>query len=400
MSSAASLSYCPLCAFRRFISRSLLPRPTHDDPPTRASHAVITAQFDRQIAQAPDVGYLRAGIRTRNARFNKLMSDIERVVRRSRATFVVQGRTGTGKSRLVARIYKLLKEEGLITGDLVEVNCATLHREHATSELFGHVAGAFTGAVAARVGKLMMAHLGILFLDEIGELALDEQGRLLIALETKQFEPLGSSQKLTSDFRLICGTNRDLAAMVRAGTFRADLYARIKEWVFVLPTLAERREDIEPNLDFELDAASHGEDGPVDMTPDARARFVEFSEEAAWPENFRAFSAAISRMITMSEDRVITLDVVEDEIARLLAEWAVLEGGDGLDGLVAVEILTNLSPEERMILANTVVVCRRTSSLSEAWRQLHAKPGAAVDPSRVRKYLERHGLTFEQLQRG
>ncbi len=370
--------------------------------PTRASHAAISDQFERQTARAPQIGILRAGIATKNVRYNKLIDTLERVALRSLANILIQGATGTGKTRLVNRLYQLLKAEGLLTGKLVEVNCATLHAEHASSELFGHVKGAFTGAVADRIGKLLEAAGGLLFLDEIGELPLAEQARLLLALQTREFEPLGSNQKITSNFRLVCGTNRDLAAMVAAGTFRADLYARIKEWIFELPTLAERREDIEPNLDFELDALSAERDLGLAMTPEARARWLAFSgsAQATWPDNFRGFSDAISRMATMADHDVITLEVVEDEIARLLAEWARLGGGDGLDGLVKPEILTDLSAEERVVLANTVRVCKRVNSLTEAWRQLHDKPGATPDPSRVRKYLDRHGLTFEQLRGG
>jgi transcriptional regulatory protein RtcR len=148
-------------------------------------------------------------------------------------------------------VYELKRGRHRLTGPFIEVNCATLRGDAAMSTLFGHVKGAFTGAQTTRAGLLRAAHGGLLFLDEIGELGLDEQAMLLKAIEEKRFFPVGSDAEVTSDFELIAGTHRDLRQMVAAGTFREDLYARINLWTYNLPGLAERREDIEPNLEFE-----------------------------------------------------------------------------------------------------------------------------------------------------
>jgi transcriptional regulatory protein RtcR len=134
----------------------------------------------------------------------------------------------------------------------VEVNCATLRGDSAMSTLFGHAKGAFTGAVSARAGLLRSADGGLLFLDEIGELGADEQAMLLKAIEEKRFYPVGSDKEVHSDFQLIAGTCRDLAQDVQQGRFREDLFARLNMWTFHLPPLSERREDIEPNIEFEL----------------------------------------------------------------------------------------------------------------------------------------------------
>ena len=134
----------------------------------------------------------------------------------------------------------------------MEVNCATLHGDGAASTLFGHKKGAFTGAAADRAGLLRTAHKGVLFLDEIGELGADEQAMLLKAVEEKRFYPLGSDREVESDFQLVAGTNRDLRTEVAAGRFREDLFARINLWSYVLPGLAQRPEDIEPNVDHLL----------------------------------------------------------------------------------------------------------------------------------------------------
>ncbi|MEL7364200.1 MAG: RNA repair transcriptional activator RtcR family protein, partial [Bacteroidota bacterium] len=151
--------------------------------------------------------FLKSGIATRNAAFNALIDEVERVALHSRAPILLNGPTGAGKSRLARRIYELRRARAQLTGPFVEINCATLRGDAAASALFGHVKGAFTGAVAARPGLLRAADGGVLFLDEIGELGLDEQAMLLRALEEKAFLPVGADTDAHSDFQLIAGTN-------------------------------------------------------------------------------------------------------------------------------------------------------------------------------------------------
>ena len=145
------------------------------------------------------------------------------------------------------------------------------------STLFGHTKGAFTGALKDRAGLLRTADGGVLFLDEIGELGSDEQAMLLRALEEKTFLPLGSDRESRSDFQLIAGTNRDLYSAVREGRFREDLLARINLWMFSLPGLQSRPEDIEPNLQFELDQYARKTGNRVTFSKEARQKFLEFA---------------------------------------------------------------------------------------------------------------------------
>ena len=180
------------------------------------------------------------------------------------------GPTGAGKSLLAKRIYELKKNRRAVEGSFVEANCATVRGDAAMSALFGHVKGAFTGAQKDRPGLLRAADKGVLFLDEVGELGLDEQAMLLRALEEKTFLPLGSDDEAHSDFQLIAGTNRDLLAAVRQGRFREDLLARINLWIFSLPGLRNRSEDIEPNLDFELDRFAEKAGRRVTFSREAR----------------------------------------------------------------------------------------------------------------------------------
>src|SRR5262249_36742424 len=154
----------------------------------------------------------------------------------------------------------------------------------AMSALFGHVRGAFTGAVGARAGHLRAANNGVLFLDEIGTLGLDEQAMLLRALEEKRFYPLGGDREVNSEFQLVAGTNSDLHSAVHDGRFRDDLLARINLWTFRLPGLAERAEDIEPNLEYELDQFARRTGRRASFSREAHSAFLKFarSGEARW----------------------------------------------------------------------------------------------------------------------
>lgn len=282
---------------------------------SRERYAAISSRFAAVTQSRSDV--LRNGIPTRNRAFNEMIEEVEQVASRSSAPMLLTGPTGAGKSQLASRIYELRREAQLVTGEFVEVNCATLRGDNALSTLFGHKKGAFTGAVADRKGVLQLADGGIVFLDEIGEMPLEEQTLLLKALEEKRFTPLGSDKPVHSDFQLIAGTNRDLGAEVAAGRFREDLFARINVWTFRLPGLAERREDIEPNLEFELRRNSEYLKRIVSFNSDARKRYLDYAMLSPWPGNFRDLSASVQRMATLAEGGRIDLSVVEREIRRL-----------------------------------------------------------------------------------
>ncbi|MBN8456268.1 MAG: RNA repair transcriptional activator RtcR [Verrucomicrobia bacterium] len=370
----------------------------------------LATRFEREQAEVTE--FLKSGIPTRNGGFNRLIDRIEQVALRSKSPLLLTGPTGAGKSLLARRIYELRKQRGGLRGGLVEVNCATLAGDTAASALFGHVRGSFTGAQKDRPGLLREADGGVLFLDEIGELGTDEQAMLLRALEDKTFLPVGADRPTTSDFQLIAGTNRDLRAEVAAGRFREDLLARIQLWTFSLPSLADRREDIEPNLDYELDRFHRTHGRAASMNKEARLAFMRFAEAAdtPWTGNFRDLNAAVTRMATLAPRGRIRTDEVAEEIGRLRESWKrpgqipAADSSAGLDSPLDPETLAEIDPFDRVQLAHVVAVCRRSRTLSDAGRELFAvsrtKRSAPNDADRLRKYLARFDLDFGTITGG
>lgn len=361
------------------------------------------AKFDRLAArfkarQARGASLLKAGIDTRNPRFNAMIEELEQVASRSRDPLLLTGETGTGKTVLCQRLYELKRARQHLAGELVSVNCATLRGDIAMSVLFGHGKGAFTGAAEARAGLLRKADKGLVFLDEIGELGRDEQAMLLTAIEERRFYPLGADKQVTSDFQLVAGTNRDLAADVRAGRFREDLLARLALWTFHIPALRERPEDIVPNLDYELERVSAELGQRVSFAKPARDAFVRYAESAPWPANFRDFGAAIRRMGTLADGGRIAQTDVSNEIARL---GAATRASDNLDSVLGKKA-ADLDRFDRVQLADVIAVCRTSPSLSAAGRTLFARSLATRttknDADRLRKYLARFDLDFDQLR--
>ncbi|WP_434043053.1 MULTISPECIES: RNA repair transcriptional activator RtcR [Sorangium] len=382
----------------------------------------IASRFQKE--QREGVSFLKSGIETRNAAYNKLIERIEHVAIASRAPILLMGPTGAGKSQLARKIYDLKKGRRQVSGDFVDLNCATIRGDGAMSALFGHERGSFTGALKDRPGLLRKAHEGVLFLDEIGELGADEQAMLLRAIEEKAFLPVGSDREVRSEFQLLAGTNRDLSLEVAAGRFREDLLARINLWTFRLPGLRERVEDIEPNLEYELDASARLLGVRITMSRDARARFLRFatSREAVWPGNFRDFNAAVTRMATLAPGGRIGVEIVDEEIERLSEAWrrgpavggaggaagAVGEArdgdGDGEDVVVAAlgaRKAAALDQFDRAQLAEVLRVLKSARSLSEAGRVLfaasRAKKKSVNDADRLRKYLARFDIDWSAL---
>ena len=414
-----------ICLFLMTEARYFPGRLLQTSPPRRqalgepGSFALIDLDLSKydQIAQRfsneqqDGVAFLKSGIATRSPRFNAMIDEIEHIAIKSRAPILLMGPTGAGKSFLARRVFELKKSRHQFDGKFVEINCATLRGDGAGSTLFGHIKGAFTGAATDRPGLLRTAHKGLLFLDEIGELGLDEQAMLLKAVEERRFLPMGSDHEVQSDFQLIAGTNRDLAKEVVAGRFREDLYARINLWTYELPGLVDRAEDIEPNIDYLL--AQYGaENGhQARINKEARERYMRFaiSSDARWTGNFRDLSASVTRMATLAEAGRVTDTIVENEIVRLKRQWQQYTHPAGQDDivlevLISPDALSKLDMFDAMQLKSVIGVCRQSKSMSDAGRKLYAasretkaKPN---DADRLKKYLSRFGLNWEQVTGG
>jgi transcriptional regulatory protein RtcR len=315
---------------------------------------------------------------------------------------LLMGATGAGKSFLAKRVYELKKARHQIDGGFVEINCATLRGDGATSALFGHVKGAFTGAQHDRGGLLRSAHKGLLFLDEIGELGADEQAMLLKAVEEKNFYPVGGDKLVTSDFQLIAGTHRDLRKDVLDGRFREDLFARINLWSYELPSLAQRPEDIEPNIDYLLAQQAIELGRKVSFNKEARQKYLQFatSPSALWQGNFRDLGASILRLSTLADGGRINDTLVGQEIVRLEKLWGnpAPLAQSLLDAVLSPTQIAELDLFDRLQLQAVLAVCRECTSLSEAGRRLFAvsrtQRGSTNDADRLRKYLGKFGLDW------
>ncbi|MBR4747738.1 MAG: RNA repair transcriptional activator RtcR [Desulfovibrio sp.] len=378
----------------------------------------IAERFQRKASAGASV--LKAGIETKNQAFNAMIARLERVAAQASGPILLTGPTGAGKSRLARLVYDLRRERRVVQGDFVAVNCATLRGDAAMSALFGHRKGAFTGATGERAGLLRQADGGVLFLDEVGELGLDEQAMLLRAVEEGRFYALGADRESESAFQLICGTNRNLERQAALGLFREDLLSRIKLWTFRLPGLAERPEDIEPNLDYELEQASEKLGRRIRFNREARELFLKLAAgpDALWRGSFRDLSSLVLRLGVLADGGRVDAGLVRDEWARLVEGWRRLGGACGgmnrgtagesgrlaedralLEAVLGREALEALDLFDQPQLALVLRTCRQAKSLSEAGRTLFASSRLAKarvnDADRLRKYLARFDLAFD-----
>jgi two-component system nitrogen regulation response regulator NtrX len=227
---------------------------------------------------------------------------------------LILGENGTGKEIVARNIHQMSRRR---TGPFVEVNCAAIPEELIESELFGHVRGAFTGAVADRRGKFELAHGGTIFLDEIGDMSLKTQAKVLRVLQEQVMEAVGGSTRIRVDTRVLAATNKDLPAEIRAGRFREDLYFRLNVVPIIVPSLRERQEDIPllANHFMAMIAKEYG-DRPKMFEPDALAALQQY----AWPGNVRELRNLVERlMIMVPGDRISSRDMSFLELPMAVA---------------------------------------------------------------------------------
>lgn len=225
------------------------------------------------------------------------------------STVLVYGETGTGKELIARAIHNI---SGRSNRPFVKLNCAAIPSGLLESELFGHEKGAFTGAVAQKIGRFELAHEGTLFLDEIGDIPLELQPKLLRVLQEQEFERLGSTRTTRVDVRIVAATNRDLAQMTRAKQFREDLYFRLNVFPIRLPSLRERSGDIPLLVRHYVDKYSQRMNKRVETIPaEAMAALCSYS----WPGNIRELQNFVERSVILTPGSVLRVQAKELELA-------------------------------------------------------------------------------------
>jgi formate hydrogenlyase transcriptional activator len=271
--------------------------------------------------------YLAREIRTEHG-FEEILGRspaLQRVLRQAEtvaptgSTVLVQGETGTGKELVARAIHNLSSRQDNI---FVKLNCAAIPLGLLESELFGHEKGAFTGAIARKIGRFELAHKGTLFLDEIGDIPPELQPKLLRVLQEQEFERLGSNRSIHVDVRLVAATNRDLAKMVEEREFRADLYYRLNVFPIVIPPLRERREDIPVLANYFVNKYAQAMKKRIEKIPpeviDALLRYP-------WPGNIRELQNFMERAVILSGGSVL-----EPPLSELRLPVASKQLGKGL----------------------------------------------------------------------
>ncbi len=234
--------------------------------------------------------------------------NLSREVADTNISVLIEGESGTGKELLAKFIHK---SSSRVEAPFVTVNCAALSESLLESELFGHVKGAFTGAVKDRQGRFEMADRGTVFLDEITEIPTTTQAKLLRFLQSREFERVGDSQTMKVDVRFIAATNRDLRAALSGGTFRDDLYYRINGVTVKLPPLRERPDDIPLLIKHFIQ--KFGGDNPPEIEPDAFGILANYR----WPGNIRQLENVVERSVLLAHGRKIEVHHLPDEIRQL-----------------------------------------------------------------------------------
>jgi formate hydrogenlyase transcriptional activator len=227
-----------------------------------------------------------------------VLEQVERVAPTD-STVLIQGETGTGKELIAHAIHNLSSRCGR---PFIRLNCAAIPLDLLESELFGHEKGAFTGAIAQKVGRFELADKGTLFLDEVGDIPPALQPKLLRVLQEQEFERLGSTRTHQVDVRLVAATNRNLMEMANRGEFRSDLYYRLNVFPVMLPPLRDRREDIPALVNHFAEVYGRRMSRQIDHIPPATLSALTSYD---WPGNIRELQNLIERAVILSDDGVL-----------------------------------------------------------------------------------------------
>jgi formate hydrogenlyase transcriptional activator len=233
-----------------------------------------------------------------SAALESVLQQVEQVAPTD-STVLIQGETGTGKELIARAVHNLSARCGR---PFVKLNCAAIPFDLLESELFGHERGAFTGAIAQKIGRFEMADKGTLFLDEVGDIPAGLQPKLLRVLQEQEFERLGSTRTQQVNIRLVAATNRNLAEMVKRGAYRSDLYYRLNVFPVPVPALRERREDIPALVEHFVEVYARRMDKRIEeISAETMAALISYP----WPGNIRELQNFIERSVIMSSGGVL-----------------------------------------------------------------------------------------------
>jgi formate hydrogenlyase transcriptional activator len=300
------------------------------------------------------------------------------------STVLICGETGTGKELIARAVHE---RSARASRPLVKVNCAAISAGLVESELFGHVKGAFTGALTSRDGRFKLADGGTLFLDEVGELSLETQAKLLRVLQEQEFEPVGSSETVRVDVRIIAATNRDLSLAVKEGKFRSDLFYRLNVVPLNVPALRERRGDIPLLVTFFLQRFAKKFGKPVkQVREDVMQQLVTYS----WPGNIRELQNVIERAVVLSTGNELLLSGDFRSVGPAIATEAkpALEAAPAaIAARVADEGIGSMEDAEKRHIE---------AALSKANWMIEGERGAAkilgMNPSTLRSRMQKLGI--------
>jgi len=300
----------------------------------------------RQLSEALAKKYRFENLVGSSGRMQEVFSLIAKVAN-SNASILIQGESGTGKE-LVARAihYNSLRREG----PFITVNCAAIPRELMESELFGHVKGSFTGAIADKKGKFELANGGTIFLDEIGDLDISLQAKILRALQEREFERVGGTQPIRVNIRLIAATNKDLSKAMREGTFREDLFYRLSVIPLRIPPLRERKEDIPPLAEHFLRKYNLENEKKI---KGISSKAMEALLAYEWPGNVRELENCMERAVVMAEaDWIRVADLPLALQTREAEEEPVPREGRG--PVISLELGHTMREVERAYILSTL----------------------------------------------
>jgi len=279
---------------------NFLTKPFDEEDLLNAIRQCISYQLEDELPSPENIGNMIG----ESAGLQRVLRAIQ-VVAPTDSTVLIQGETGTGKELVAHAVHDLSRRA---KRSFVQVNCASIPATLLESELFGHEKGAFTGAIAQKIGRFELAHEGTLFLDEIGEIPLELQPKLLRALQEHELERLGGNRTIHADVRIVAATNRNLAQMADEGKFRSDLYYRLNVFPVTVPPLRDRREDIPLLIRFFTQKYARKLDRAIEEIPSAT---FEALVQYDWPGNIRELQNVIERSVILSNGPELQVAIPE-----------------------------------------------------------------------------------------